>query len=130
MKNEDQNKTNSAPQKNRRFWWFGGGILAGLIVGATGMWQAGKLYVPPTERGIRQYKNGELDKAAKTLLSAAEDGDGLAQYWLAHCLLEKGGDNTGDALRWLRSAAEKGTVQVKVELAKMLLEGENAEQNT
>ena len=117
-------------RNGRCYWWFSGGIIAGMVVGAVGAWQAGKLYVPPEERGLKLYKSGELDKAADLLRDAAEDGNNEAQYCLADCLIKKGGSSTQEGLQWLRTAAEHGSSDVKTQLAKLLLEGENAEQNT
>ena len=100
MSDDEQNKIVGKQKKQHRLWWLSGGLLVGLATGATGMWQFGKLYVPPTQRGIAHYKNGLFKKAVDTLLGPAEEGDGEAQYWLARCLIEEaGGSADVEALR-------------------------------
>ena len=105
-------------------------LSTAIIAFLLGFALSGSAIAGPYEEGVAAIESGKFDSGIEILLPLAEEGDALAQIAVAEGYIRRRGynDDTREAEKWLRLAAEQGYAQAQYGLGwiySLPLYGEN-----
>ena len=82
-------------------------------------------------KGAEYYSAGDYTKAVECFQKAAEQGDGMAQYFLAQCYKNGQGVTKSypEAVKWLKKAAEQGLADAQYSLGVCYYNGKGVPQS-